>query len=143
MKVASGISLWYYRNKYQTQSEWEVVTLSPLIGAFCRPDFTSINIHARVAILSCIGRGSINTHITQENNMSKTPYEIRLELLILAKEILQAPIYEKRSKLSDEYQCKLTDANRDTLPFPAMPDFPSTTDIVAEAEALKKFVDAA
>jgi len=61
MKVASGISLLYYRNKYQTQSEWEVVTLSPLIGAFCRPDFTSINIHARVAILSCIGRARL-TH---------------------------------------------------------------------------------
>ena len=73
--------------------------------------------------------------------MSKTPYEIRLELLTLAKEILQAPIYEKRNKLSDEYHSKLTDANRDTLPFPTMPDFPSTANIVAEAEALKKFID--
>ena len=75
--------------------------------------------------------------------MSKTPYEIRLELLNLAKEILQGPIYQKRESLSDEYHSKLTDANRFTLPFPAMPDFPSTTDIIAEAEALKKFVDAA
>ena len=75
--------------------------------------------------------------------MSKTPYEIRLELLTLAKEILQAPVYEKRNKLSDEYHSKLTDANRDSLPFPTMPDFPSTTAIVAEAEALKKFVDQA
>ena len=73
--------------------------------------------------------------------MSKTPYEIRLELLNLAKEILQAPVYEKRNKLSDEYHSKLTDANRDSLPFPTMPDFPSTSDIVSEAEALKKFVD--
>ena len=75
--------------------------------------------------------------------MSKTPYEIRLELLTLAKEILQAPIYEKRSQLVNEYHSKLTDANRDSLPFPTLPDFPSTTDIVAEAEALKKFVDQA
>ena len=75
--------------------------------------------------------------------MSKTPYEIRLELLTLAKEILQAPVNEKRNKLSDEYHSKLTDTNRDSLPFPTMPDFPSTTDIVAEAEALKKFVDQA
>ena len=75
--------------------------------------------------------------------MSKTPYEIRLELLTLAKEILQAPIYEKRSQLVNEYHSKLTDTNRDSLPFPTMPDFPSTTDIVAEAEALKKFVDQA
>ena len=75
--------------------------------------------------------------------MSKTPYEIRLELLTLAKEILQAPIYEKRSELTNEYHSKLTDANRDNLPFPTMPDFPSTTDIIAQAEALKKFVDQA
>jgi hypothetical protein len=75
--------------------------------------------------------------------MSKTPYEIRLELLTLAREILQTPVFEKRGKLSDEYHSKLTDANRDTLPFPTMPDFPSTTDIIGEAEALKKFVDQA
>ena len=75
--------------------------------------------------------------------MSKTPYEIRLELLTLAREILQTSIFEKRGKLSDEYHSKLTDANRDSLPFPTMPDFPSTTAIVAEAEALKKFVDQA
>ena len=75
--------------------------------------------------------------------MSKTPYEIRLELLTLAKEILQAPIYEKRSELTNEYHSKLTDANRGSLSFPTMPDFPSTADIVAEAEALKKFVDQA
>ena len=75
--------------------------------------------------------------------MSKTPYEIRLELLNLAKEILSTPVHEKRNKLSDEYHSKLTDANRDNLPFPTMPDFPSTTAIVAEAEALKKFVDQA
>ena len=75
--------------------------------------------------------------------MSKTPYEIRLELLTLAREILQTPIHEKRSRLSDEYHSKLTDANRTTLPFPAMPDFPSTANIIAEAEELKKFVDPA
>jgi len=75
--------------------------------------------------------------------MSKTPYEIRLELLNLAKEILQAPVYEQRSRLSDEYHSKLHDANRGTLPYPTMPDFPSSKDIVSKAEELKKFVDAA
>ena len=75
--------------------------------------------------------------------MSKTPYEIRFELLTLAKEILQAPIYEKRSELTNEYHSKLTDANREHLPFPPMPDFPSTTDIISKAEELKKFVDQA
>jgi hypothetical protein len=75
--------------------------------------------------------------------MSKTPYEIRLELLTLAKEILQAPIYEKRSELTNEYHSKLTDENREHLPFPTMPDFPSTTDIISKAEELKKFIDQA
>ena len=70
--------------------------------------------------------------------MSKTPYEIRLELLNLAKEVFQ-----QRQALTDEYHSKLTDANREHLPFPTMPDFPSSTDIIAQAEALKKFVDQA
>jgi hypothetical protein len=75
--------------------------------------------------------------------MSKTPYEIRLELLHLAQSILQTPIFEKRNQLSEEYHSKLTDANRGTLPYPTFPDFPSTTDIISKAEELKKFVDAA
>jgi hypothetical protein len=75
--------------------------------------------------------------------MSKTPYEIRLELLHLAQSILQTPVFEKRTQLTDEYHSKLTDANRATLPFPTLPDFPSTTDIISKAEELKKFVDQA
>jgi hypothetical protein len=75
--------------------------------------------------------------------MSKTPYEIRLELLNLAKEILQTPVFQTRQALSDEYHSKLTEANRGQLPFPTMPSFPSSTDIVSKAEELKKFVDQA
>lgn len=75
--------------------------------------------------------------------MSKTPYEIRLELLHLAKEILQTPIHQNRQALSDEYHSKLTDANRETVVYPTLPDFPSSTDIVVKAEELKKFVDQA
>jgi hypothetical protein len=51
--------------------------------------------------------------------------------------------FEKRQSLQNEYHSKLTDANREHLPFPTMPDFPSSTDIIAQAEALKKFVDQA
>jgi hypothetical protein len=75
--------------------------------------------------------------------MSKTPYEIRLELLSLAKEILSTPVHEKRNHLANEYHSKLNDANRATLPYPTLPDFPSSTDIVSKAEELKKFVDQA
>jgi hypothetical protein len=72
--------------------------------------------------------------------MSKTPYEIRLDLLKMANEILATPIYQKRDALMQEYHSKLTDANRDTLSFPTLPDFPSSTDVVSKAEELNKFV---
>ena len=75
--------------------------------------------------------------------MSKTPYEIRLELLHLAREILQQPIIQSRDAKLQEYHSKLTDANRGLHPFPTLPDFPSSTDIVVKAEELKKFVDQA
>ena len=75
--------------------------------------------------------------------MSKTPYEIRLELLHLAREILQTPIEKTRDAKLQEYHSKLTDATRTTAIFPTLPDFPSSTNILAKAEELKKFVDAA
>lgn len=73
--------------------------------------------------------------------MSKTPYEVRLELLKMANEILVTPIYQTRDARLQEYHSKLTDMNRAELPFPTLPDFPSSTDIIAKAEELKKFVD--
>ncbi len=73
--------------------------------------------------------------------MSKTPYEIRLELLKMANEILVTPIYQTRDARFQEYHSKITEANRETLAFPTLPDFPSSTDIIAKAEELKKFVD--
>ena len=75
--------------------------------------------------------------------MSKTPYEIRLELLKMANEVLATPIFQTRQALSDEYHSKLNDANRGTLPYPTMPGFPTSTDIVSKAEELKKFIDQA
>ena len=73
--------------------------------------------------------------------MSKTPYEVRLELLKMANEILVTPIYQTRDARLQEYHSKLTDMNRAELPFPTLLDFPSSTDIIAKAEELKKFVD--
>ena len=75
--------------------------------------------------------------------MSKTPYEVRLELLKMANEILVTPIFQTREAKLNEYHSKLTEANRDQLQFPTLPDFPSSTDIIAKAEELKKFVDQA
>jgi len=72
--------------------------------------------------------------------MSKTPYEIRLELLKLANEILVTPIFQSRDALMSEYQSKLTDQNRDDLQFPVLPTFPNTEDVIVQAEKLNKFV---
>jgi hypothetical protein len=72
--------------------------------------------------------------------MSKTPYEIRLELLKLAKDTLFEPVYNKRDALKDEFFSKMSDETRGTIPYPTMPDFPTSSDIVAKAEELNKFV---
>lgn len=70
--------------------------------------------------------------------MSITPYELRLNLLKLATDILQVPVLEKRNALINEWHCvKELDPN---APHPTLPDFPSTNDIIAEAEKLNKFV---
>ena len=75
--------------------------------------------------------------------MSKTPYEIRLELLKMANEILVTPIFNTRDAKMQEYHSKLTDANRESHPFLTLPDFPSSSDIVSKAQELKKFIDQA
>ena len=72
--------------------------------------------------------------------MSKTPYEIRLELLKLSNEILTTPIFQRRESLMNEYHSKLTDENRENLSFPTLPDFPSITDVISQAETLNRFV---
>jgi hypothetical protein len=80
--------------------------------------------------------------------MSKTPYEIRLELLKLAKDSLYEPVFQKRQNLMDEFMAKrevfvgMTGPTPEqlALKFPIMPDFPSTDTIIAEAEKLNNFV---
>jgi hypothetical protein len=80
--------------------------------------------------------------------MSKTPYEIRLELLKLAKDSLYEPVFQKRQNLLDEFMSKRevfvgVDGPTEeqlALKFPKMPDFPSTDNIIAEAEKLNNFV---
>ena len=72
--------------------------------------------------------------------MSKTPYEIRLELLKLSNEIISTPVFQQREALLNEYHSKLTEDNRDKISFPTLPDFPSVNDVISKAEELNKFV---
>ncbi len=77
---------------------------------------------------------------TKESKMSKTPYEIRLELLKLSNEIISRPVFQQREALMNEYHSKLTEENRDKISFPTLPDFPSVNDVISKAEELNKFV---
>lgn len=70
--------------------------------------------------------------------MSKTPYEIRLDLLKLANEILLQPVFQKRSALEMEWGAKRE--HNPAEPFPIMPDFPTTSQVMEEAEKLNRFV---
>lgn len=72
--------------------------------------------------------------------MSKTPYEIRLELLKLANEILSTPVHSKRDALLNEYHSKITEETRSSIPFPTLPEFPTTDTIISQAERLNKFI---
>jgi hypothetical protein len=80
--------------------------------------------------------------------MSKTPYEIRLELLKLAKDSLYEPVFQKRQNLMDEFMSKREvfvgvegpTEEQLALPFPIMPAFPSTDMIIEEAKKLNLFV---
>ena len=77
--------------------------------------------------------------------MSKSPYEIRLELLKLANEILCTPVYQSRESKMQEWHASREVyhnelAPRDPKPFPTLPDFPSATDVISKAEELNKFV---
>ena len=72
-----------------------------------------------------------------------TPFEIRLELLKMAKDMLNDEYYGKREQISNDWQMKVESAklNGGTIPdHPGFPTIPSETDIIAKAAALNGFV---
>ena len=71
--------------------------------------------------------------------MSKTPYEIRFDLLQLAREILSQPIYEEVNARKEKWH-GLSEHTRDLTAYPTMPAFPSSTEIINKAEELNRFV---
>lgn len=79
----------------------------------------------------------INTHTTtteetQDMKTGKTPYEIRLDLLILAHQILtQKAVAEAGEEALSAIP------QRDT---PIVSSYPTTDDIIAEAKRLNNFV---
>lgn len=75
--------------------------------------------------------------------MSKTPFEIRLELLRMAKEMLEADYFSTKDKLQNEWQIKVVRANETNEPLPlhpVFPMFPATSEVIEKAKALNTFV---
>ena len=75
--------------------------------------------------------------------MSMTPYEIRLELLKMAKDMLTDDYYGKREIISNSWQTEIESARLkgETPPsHPGFPDFPNESEIIKKADALNGFV---
>jgi len=72
-----------------------------------------------------------------------TPFEIRLELLKMAKDMLSEEYYGKREVISNDWQMKIESArlNGGTVPdHPGFPAYPSEAEIIAKAQQLNGFV---
>ena len=72
-----------------------------------------------------------------------TPFEIRLELLKMAKEMLEQDYYGKRELVSNDWQVKVENARHaGQVPpdHPGFPAYPSEADIIAKAQTLNGFV---
>lgn len=75
--------------------------------------------------------------------MSMTPYEIRLELLKMAKDMLTDDYHTKRDALQQQWHTQVDAAKiaGTTSPdYPTLPVFPTEDEIVKKAEALNQFV---
>lgn len=74
---------------------------------------------------------------------SLSPYEVRLELLKMAKDMLVEDYYGSREKISNEWALKADIAKTHGNPIPehpGYPAYPTETDIIAKATALNGFV---
>ena len=72
-----------------------------------------------------------------------TPFEIRLELLKMAKDMLTEEYYGKRDQIQEDWRIKVEVAklNGGLIPdHPPMPAYPSETDIITKAKELNGFV---
>ena len=72
-----------------------------------------------------------------------TPFEIRLELLKLAKDMLEQDYHAKREAVHNNWQVASENARLQGQPLPMQPEFPpfpSETDIMAKAQTMNTFV---
>jgi hypothetical protein len=72
-----------------------------------------------------------------------TPFEIRLELLRMAKELLLEEYHSNKDRLQQEWHVKVESAKLNGQPIPehpAFPTYPTETDIINKAQSLNGFV---
>ena len=72
-----------------------------------------------------------------------TPFEIRLELLKMAKNMLAEEYYGKKEQISHDWQIKVESAklSGQQIPeHPALPPYPTENEIIAKASTLNGFV---
>lgn len=78
--------------------------------------------------------------------MTKTPYEIRLDLISLAKDLLIDEYHTKREYVLEQWRNNREDtraAGNVPVGAPKLPEFPTETDILRKAETLNTFVSKA
>ena len=72
-----------------------------------------------------------------------TPFEIRLELLKMAKDMLTDDYHTRHDSLQQQWHTQVDAAKiagTSSPDFPALPPFPTEEEIVKKAEALNQFV---
>lgn len=75
--------------------------------------------------------------------MSMSPYEIRLELLKMAQNMLSEDYYGKREIIANNWASKVDEAKINGTPspeHPGWPTYPSEKEIIQKAEILNGFV---
>lgn len=72
-----------------------------------------------------------------------TPFEIRLDLLKMAKDLLMEEFQSKKAVISSEWNAKADWSKINSQPIPdhpALPSYPTETDIINKASSLNGFV---
>jgi len=72
-----------------------------------------------------------------------TPFEIRLELLKMAKDMLTDSFSTEKNRLSEDWHVKVDSAKLNGQPIPehpVYPPYPTEADIISKAQTLNGFV---
>jgi hypothetical protein len=75
--------------------------------------------------------------------MNMTPYEVRLELVKLAKEMLSEDFHTKTSIIQNKWQNEVAisnNRNENPPPLPKMPEYFTEYDVVQKALRLNDFI---